>query len=209
MTVCTSALLDVLNTTGFCIVQLPTIQAYHALSRSLGKVVQTTEVRLQNGIRQYPYMPTEVPFHTDNPKMRYVAWYCIQQDDNSGATWLIDARKLIAQLSNADYATLQTLSIKMPSRDEHHPLLIHKPNPHIFYVSHLWGNLADTLNMPEKAALTNFNRLIEESRNTDAFLSFRLKPGEALILNNEFMLHGRGKIDPLSSRYLVRNYIQP
>lgn len=199
---------NAVSTDGYIVTKVNDLEEFKFLCESLGNVPQYTDVHLQEGKNQYTYIPDSVPFHTDNPKMQIVGWFCISQDAQFGESLLMDVRTILAQMTDEEKHLLANQMLKMPSRDELYPLLIQGLLPHIFYIPFYWLQAAQTMEIRVREAVLRFHRLVLAERAAGGFESIRLKPGEALFINNRFIIHGRDQIDQNSQRLLVRAYIE-
>ena len=62
-----------------------------ALASTFGKVLLTTDVRINTSVGTYLCGADAIPFHTDHPDAEIIMWYCIEQDQTDGSQLLCDA----------------------------------------------------------------------------------------------------------------------
>ena len=191
-----------ITSTGYVVVKNISREVFEKICKSIGEIVQSSDVKVSGG-DSYISSPLEVPFHTDNPKIPTVGWYCICQDDANGAILIVDGRNLIKSLSPESIRELGNMRVSLPNRDATYPALIAGNDEQIYYSPVRWGLFAKTATRPQIRAIREFEKLVSDA---DA-LEIKLRSGDALFINNKIMLHGRSSIPPDSNRHLIRNYM--
>ena len=161
------------------------------------------------------YQSTELGFHTDPPRTHLVggvdilAFYCVAQDPVDGASLLIDMGRIEEDFAPAEVDALGRIevaysTINPEGVDELHtrPLLSRRPDGlNLHYMP--WG-----LRRPGDPGLGRVLRTFESYLHDRPVISVRLRPGEALFLDNRRMLHGRGPLTPDSPRSLLRVHLR-
>jgi hypothetical protein len=203
---CFEAIQARLDECGFAVVKTESFANFHTLCSSLGRVSQTTEVRLKAGGTQYPHCADEVPFHTDHPHVPIVAWYCEQQDDHAGANLLVDSKEVVCGMLDAETAALTTIRLRVFHHTESHPLLTNDPY-RFYWLPVVIDEVLKSADSMQALAIASFRRELAERMKTQNVLSVRLQSGEALFVNNHRMLHGRRAIAQDSARFLTRVYV--
>lgn len=191
----------------YVVVNVENLSVFKSVCSVLGRVAQWTDVRvLEDGI-QYPNIPDAIPFHTDNPKMAIVGWFCVCQDSSGGENWLMPAKEIVEQLSADDRERLVRILLRTPSKNELYPLLREQPEFQVFYVPRIWLEAVDSLLPQDAGAIRRFHDAVLANRDARNYIAVRLAPGEALFINNRTLIHGRGALPKASQRHLVRAYI--
>mgnify|MGYP003628748827 FL=1 len=169
-----------------------------------GQVLLETEVRLRPSIDTYLCSPGEIAFHTDHPEADAVVWHCHIQDEEDGATLLIDGLAAYRALSATDQRELRRLCLDCPTISETRPSHGHPfvDGDAIFFAPWL---VPGQLDVRLQSALVGFQNLL--SAKSPWCREVRLAPGEALMIDNRRFLHGRRSIPPDSQRWLTRYWI--
>ncbi len=159
--------------------------------------------------------------HTDmalypNPP-EHIGMLCLSKDRQGGESLLADARDGIARLSDAERDALRTTDLRFPApaslRRSHGDTVnirvldaLGRADGDHEILRYRYG--IDQMDLPEpmRAALLSLRSSFERT-----LLRFPLIPGQAVIFNNEWMLHGRTEIvpdpgDATSKRHLIRMY---
>jgi hypothetical protein len=193
---------------GYSIIEHTSLEQFHTICACLGQIKQSLNVKLTDGKSQFPYIRDEIPFHTDNPTINIVAWFCVNQDETDGSSYLLDARKLLLNLSDTERDELSKLNLPAPNTGLPNPLLqTTNDQPHLFFIHRLWNEIAESNTSVVKNAILHFLNLVSDARETKKYEMIRLAPNQSLFINNYFMLHARAAISNHSKRFLVRNYI--
>jgi hypothetical protein len=206
-TIRTGAALDALATNGFVRLAVEhSDTAFVQLARELGDVIDDTPVRVVPGKRTYLASPGAIPLHTDYPDADLIAWRCESQDDDDGASLLLDGRDVVRALDAPTREALTRAMLPAMVRLGDEPL----PTPilsgtgdlaSIFYAPWL-----EPVGRPDAALepLRAFRRAVEQTQPT----AHRLAPGDVLLVDNHRVLHGRGRILERSARRLRRLWIR-
>lgn len=173
------------------------------LASGLGRVIHKTDVRLSDK-GTYLSSPTAVPFHTDHPDARYILWHCLHQDQDDGSTLLVDGLKIIRSMPAKFRATLSELMILCPPLGtlipDHIRPFYSPTEPRIFFAPWLIQKKTGIIS----EALDAFVNELNCPKN---IIAVRMNPGEALVIDNNRVLHGRDAIAPHSNRHLIRLWI--
>jgi hypothetical protein len=169
----------------------------------MGRVVQTTAVRLLPQASTYLSSPQALAAHTDHPWVDLILWKCVVQDQHDGTQVLLDGHAICAELGS-EIDALRSIRLPVPGLHDlkpsgAHPIL---GDDGLYWVP--WRN-PPQLSKAEAIAYKKFKRLTAE--NFDC-TGIRLQPGEMLLIDNRRMLHGRGALPSNSSRLLRRWWIK-
>lgn len=181
--------------------------SYLELASRLGRVVGEEMIALRPGAHAYVAMPDRVPLHTDHPGVRLIAWRCEQQDEEDGASLLLDTRPIVASLSERARQVLRQVELECPPLSGgpptlRHPVLVERPGSSDAIFCSPWLRSADPIPILQDA-LDDFRRRLSEAAER-AHLRVRLEVGEVLLIDNHRVLHGREAISPHSRRRLHR-----
>ncbi|MBO6938615.1 MAG: TauD/TfdA family dioxygenase [Deltaproteobacteria bacterium] len=172
--------------------------AYRGIADALGTVIDETDVRLRPAGRTCLTRPRMIPFHTDHPHAEIIGWHCMRQDPTDGASLLVDAQDALAMLSPEDREELSNVTMPalrwLGGEPDPTPLVDGRS---VFF--------APWLPVPEPASEV-VGRL-RVGLDGARVHRCRLRPGEALFVDNRRMLHGRGAISKGSARWLQRLWI--
>ena len=177
---------------------------FEAVGSRLGDILAKASVSLRPDVESYLCQPERIPFHTDHPDVAIVAWHCIAQDADDGASLLIDTWPLVRAF---EPERLMALPVDFPARrgstsPGRRPLLMQgEARPRVYYAP--WNVRLQGL-PPSQAATAAAWRLAVE---VAPVIRRRLEPGQALFIDNARVLHGRGAVDPRSGRCLRRLWL--
>jgi len=215
MNVSVSNIRSCIDTNGYIVAYVGNRQNYLEVCEQLGKITQTREVFLKpkemvEKYTGYSHLPDEVPFHTDYPLVNAVGLFCEEADNAGGENLLIDIRDILEELSPLEVAGLKSVQIPLPRSEEQFPLLTvdQDHSPHIYWLPAFVLTNLDKLESFQANAIRHFNQILSTRRSEKRYLSFKLKPGEAIWFNNFMMLHARDQLDISSKRFMVRAFIQ-
>lgn len=192
-----------LRETGWTVFDSPSPEATLASTCALdGPVILTTHVRPRPDAKGALATDLEMELHTDHPRARWIVWHCIRQSSEGGVSVLKDARAAFFRLSIPDQAELEVTTMGshkiFPGDKERYP------------VSRIYGDIYEWI------YYTPWLRREGANKALDAFAAalaetpevrIRLKPGQALAVDNTRMLHGRTAIGGDRDRHLVRHWI--
>jgi hypothetical protein len=204
--------LDQLETRGFVVIRAGTPERMTSALSSLGSVIQRERVALRPGAHAYLAKPGAVPLHTDHPDATWIAWFCEAQDERDGANVLLDAQPVIASLPETRRDSLRQTFLACPPVAGGPPTLAYRvldkaasaSGERLFCSPWLRARGADLV---QQSALDTLRDRLKEAAKTH-LIRVRLEPGEALIINNGRVLHGRDAIADDSRRVLLRAWIQ-
>ena len=205
----TNTVIAELEGRGYSVVDVPDTASFLQFSNSIGKVAQTADVHIDLNRKEYKYSAEAIPFHTDNPTLGVIGFYCVQNSAVGGENLLLDVRPLLSKMSDGMKSKLYLSHMKMPNGPGTHPLLSGTTEaPHIFYLPYFWGAEAYNAHPETSEAMLHFHQLVLEEHDAGRYVSIGLSPGQCLFLNNRFILHARGSIPRDSARHLVRALIE-
>lgn len=175
------------------------------LLKTLGKVIQITDVKVSPHAKGLVNTERGLGFHTDHHKAKYILWHCLEQTDKGGESILINAREVYAQLTDNQKDILRKVNLhehKVFEDDvESMPLVRMIENePHFYYSFWL---LEKEMKEEQKEAVQAFENALKNS----SFQEIKLQRNEVLIIDNQFILHGRKAILGSKNRYLKRYWI--
>lgn len=198
-----SAIDDDLKRNGFSVIDGLSHAEFCKLMESYGEIITASDIKINELSNRKFNDYKELDLHTDTPLAGLVAWYCVVQDNKAGESLFVDGKEILNEMSEEELCILNNTRIKYPvfkkTETRDHPIV--DENQAIYYTSWLkYTNYsAEQVN-----ALQCFESYIEHA----AIISVRLRPGQALILDNKRMLHGRGEISQNSKRYLYRLHVK-
>lgn len=172
---------------------------FSALLDSLGKVIWRTEVCRRPGSRALVTSLRALDFHTDHHRADYVAWRCLRGDRKGGGqSVLVSAEEAFGRLDGDTRKALARVELlehkAFPGDPDRFPLVSASGGRRKFYYS-FW--LADP-GMPAELheAMKRFRDAVAESAVTE----ISLREGDALVVDNGAVLHGRREIKDAERR---------
>jgi hypothetical protein len=215
-----------LKSAGFAHIKQPvSFETFESIATEMGTIELVSEIRIDDGhaqqlhqtrkvkTRPSPYQADALGFHSDNPRMDVLGWYCFEQDDNTGATLLIDTSDLPSYLAAEDLAGLCETnlwySVRSPESDEEQlfqiPLVIRKDTEcYVYYQPWLF---LDTYDAEQTRVLQSFSDYLAYKQRTQT-ISVKLERQQCLFIDNRRILHGRDAIAGNSRRHLRRFFIR-
>lgn len=122
---------------------LGSLSAYSDVANGLGRVLVRTTVELDPRRRTYVCSEDAVPFHTDHPAAKIVGWLCERQDEEDGASLLVDMREAAEAIGASQAKALSEVHLPCPrlleisnSPHEPRPILEMKDTESAFYYAH-------------------------------------------------------------------------
>lgn len=165
-------------------------------------VLRTRDVVVRPG-RALVTSARALDLHTDHHRADLVAWLCLAQTSQGGATRLADAAAAYASLSPAHRERLEAIRVFEPSvfpgDEKSHPLVERTPTGPRFYCS-FWFDAP--LAPSARAAFDAFQCAAHANVS-----EFRLAPSDLLVIDNRRILHGRTAIVGSRDRHLVRSWL--
>ncbi|MGH9763208.1 MAG: TauD/TfdA family dioxygenase [Blastocatellia bacterium] len=198
---------------------------YERLVREVGVVVSRSDIRLDpdrvrlqqttRKIKERPsaYRPEALSFHSDNPTVDLLSWYCVEQDKEDGAVLLLDTSDLIDNFSPSQLEELSAIRIWFSDRIQDTeeeklteiPILSRTASGYAVYYQP-WLFSQDMA--PETVSLLDeFAAYLRRKRDSE-LIRIQISPGECLFIDNHRMLHGRAALTENSKRHLVRCFIR-
>lgn len=143
-------------------------------------------------------------FHTDHHRASFIAWHCLVQTLEGGASRLADARAAFDELGPEQQRLLAEIRLFetsiFPGDASTHPLVELGGAVPRFYCS-FWSDAP--LDPDHAAAFEAFEAAIRRHQ----VANFRLTPGDVLVIDNRRILHGRSAITGSRDRHLVRHWL--
>lgn len=191
---------------GFALIRGDTDREPIEMIDSLGEVVDTTDVEVNE---ERPGMVTshrELDVHTDHGGVDYIVWICHSQAGNGGESLLVDGYEVLENLSASTREALEQVYLTehrvFPGDPARRPLLRHHDGaPRLYYSFWL---LEDELTDEARTAYNAFRNAVSNAPVT----KFKLQPGDVLVVDNTRVLHGRTAIEEDSDRCLKRYWIK-
>ena len=176
--------------------------AFPEALEQLGNIVEKTKVRQRSNVSTYLAGREAVPLHTDHPEANFVAWFCEVQDQQDGASVLVDGHSIInAMGTTAEH--LRDVELHVPPQLPRQKMNQAKVwNGSRLYYAPWWPVMSSNCN--GQYAFNMFKSLLAVGIG---HRRMRLKSGEALIVDNGRWLHGRDKLPENSNRFLQRYWI--
>lgn len=176
-----------------------------ALAELSATVLYTTEVVVREG-RALVTSDRALAFHTDHHRADLIAWLCLAQTTDGGASRLADASAAFASMTPEQQALLAGIRLfehsVFPGDVSTYPLVERTPRGPRFYFS-FWLDHSHPLRPAEKVALDAFEAAVRHHQ----VANFRLAPGDVLLIDNRRILHGRSAITGSRDRHLVRHWL--
>ena len=198
---------------------------FEAVCSLLGDVASRHDIRvdpererIQQATRQIKDRPSAyraeaLGFHSDNPRVAILAWYCVNQDDHGGESLLLDTADVPMSFTSEELAALSEVRLRYSLRflDTEEELFAYEPLLRrdaagwaVYYQPWLLGSV-DT---PAQAALmAKFADYVAGKRSRGDLIRIRLEPGESLFIDNHRILHGRGEVAQTGRRHLIRLFL--
>jgi alpha-ketoglutarate-dependent taurine dioxygenase len=175
-----------------------------------GEPVSQERIALREGAHAYVARPGPVPLHTDHPDSDLVAWWCEEQDEEDGATLLLDALPVVAALPERTRERLSQVQLACPPLaggppSESRPVLRDGEDGIALFCSP-WLRAVGA-DPDHQAALDELRRGLSTEARTRTRRR-RMARGDVLIVDNRRVLHGRGAIPPTSRRVLHRVWVR-
>jgi hypothetical protein len=153
------------------------------------------------------YRSDAIGFHSDNPNVGIIGWYCRRQDAGDGRSRLVDGYDVIEGFSRSDLDVLASIGVRWMMRHEGAERMYHEPmvswagaRPRFYYAPWL---VPSSLDAAQRGMLERFETALARCE-AERTLEIRLESGEALFIDNRRLLHARQAIGPESERHLVR-----
>jgi len=164
-----------------------------------------------NSARPSVYQSHAIPLHTDRPDERIIGWYCCEQDKEDGAIRMLDMQSVLNRLAPDILTGLRAVKLHFIRKAKGQETLVEEPLLRLcgdtFEVYYASWFLLNEYPAAQQAALEALQESIRQWE-AEALVTVRLQPGEALIINNKRMLHGRGAIGLNRKRQLLRVGVQ-
>lgn len=178
---------------------------FDELASTLGRTMLETPVRLTREARTYLSSPKPLPAHTDHPSVEHIAWHCLAQDDEDGASLLIDSKPILEAMGDQAEALSRVLlgcpPLKGLDPTGTWPLVTLSGSSRAVYYAPWQRPQVD--DDETQAAYREFRSRVEATTPH----AVRLEPGQALMIDNRRILHARGALKPDSRRELRRLWL--
>jgi alpha-ketoglutarate-dependent taurine dioxygenase len=172
------------------------------LINEFGPVMLRTDICPRANARGDVSTNLAMSFHTDHPRARWIAWYCVQQSSEGGESLLVDSGPLVSALTTDELRILRNTRARthqvFPGDDATHSILspVEGGTDQIYYAHWL---ISDDSSEPL--------RKLGDQIAKAAPVRIRLNAGELMIIDNARMLHGRTSISGDRCRLLRRYWI--
>lgn len=201
---------NALDTTGFYSIktEIP-FDRFKALSFGLGHITAVNSIKVERDTsnfkkRVYIDSDMEAPFHTDGLYTDYVAWYCIDPGYQSEETLLLDSRTIVAHFSEEEKNQLKNIPYYHLNAGPFPILRSETPLDFYFVPSQISPS---EKHGPNLQLLKKVFAVIDQV-SQESVIRIQYTQHHCLFINNKLLLHGRGKLDPTTSRHLKRLWIQ-
>ena len=198
-------LFNKLRDNGYVVIKGAGCTGSKLVADELGEVIHTTEVKVDRRSQSLVTSNRALDFHTDHSRADYVMWLCIRQASNGGETILADANAAFLRLSPREHRILSSIQLyehRVFSDDnESHALVTVTNNNRKFYYS-FWLVDKSNLRHSQKEALARFHANLTACQIAE----FKLKPDDALVVDNSWIFHGRRAIGD-EQRFLRRFWV--
>jgi hypothetical protein len=219
-------ILEALRTYGHAYVKQPlSFDDFKLISKSIGTIQLETDIKVDAALVQFQnqqrimdgrpstYQSQGLDFHSDNPRINVLAWYCREQDEVDGALYLIDTDSVAGFLTQAELEILTKTNVmysNLQSGADKEKELLKEPvltaigsGYHVYYQSWL---LRDKYTAEQVAALSRFSEYIKAMQKTSR-IRVRLEKSQSLFIDNRRTLHGRASLAPDTRRHLIRFFL--
>ncbi len=181
------------------------LDQYELIATSLGTVINRADVTVKANSKALTTSDKELGVHTDHHRAKVAGLFCVAQASEGGVTYLIDGRRVLSTLDDATVETLRTVKLRehrvFPDDPDEWTLLTGPiESPSIYYSFWL---VKEEMSDVQRTAVRLFHKAVMAADR----VSVRLEPGEALFFVNDWMLHGRTKIEGDKNRLLKRVWI--
>ncbi len=171
-----------------------------------GEIISETEVCVKDKSSKRLHTNLPMGLHSDHPDVEIVAWHCHISDEEGGALLLLDISKMISEFSLNEIENLKKITVRVPPLgdhpERHQGLLSILDQRNIFYYAD-WL-VQEPVSEYAQAALLKFERVISSSPEVK---SIHLQRGEAILVDNRRMLHGRSGFSTNSQRFIKRLWL--
>lgn len=192
-----------LEISGFKHLQDKTAKDVNLLCRSLGKILLEADVKINLTTKALVTSDNALDMHTDHSKAKYIVWHCLKQTSIGGYSLLLDAEKVLQELSKQEKQELEKIRLfehKIFDDDlESYPMLSKLNGKNKIYYSFWFINPQNKNNK----VFLKFKRIVDEMKKT----KIKLNKNDVLIIDNDRMLHGRTEILGDKNRHLKRFWI--
>lgn len=199
-------IIDQLENKGFVVFKSIDFDEFEKKLCDFSKISWITNIKFIENRTAFPFTTKDVKFHTDYPFADYIAWYCYKPCQNGGGTSLLkDIRKILPNLSSSEIEYLSSVKFWIGNFDESEyqiPFNLSSDTEEKYYFQpyrYKYSNFTTT----ESNIITEFEKLIDLSDT----VSIHLEAGDCLIINNNFMLHGRTRYTD-KERHLKRYMLE-
>lgn len=192
-----------LHADGFVVHQCVDYSDFSSLVTQLGRSIAVRQIKFDPSQRAQLASREAMSLHTDHPDADFVAWYCVSQSEKGGESTLLDFRRVERALDIAALGSLKDIRVRVPEGRfglrADRALLEHD---RVCYADWL---IEEPMSATLRAALHVLKAAISELTP----INIRLRPGNALIVDNRRVLHGRTGFSESGGhqRLLVRHWI--
>lgn len=201
-----SKLMTALSEKGYFHLTAQSSEQVVALTKKLGNVFYTTDVKIKSDSRALVTSAKAIDFHTDHHRAQWVLWHCLEQTDIGGESILMDATQAYKMLSDADKKILsQVMLLEHKIFGEGMDLcpLVQENNGILKFYYSFW--LVDkNMSQEKKRSVMAFRNSITAQN----IITIKLERSDVLIVDNHRILHGRRKIEGHQKRFLKRFWIE-
>lgn len=194
---------DFLNEFGFAHLTNQTENQLQEILNYLGETIMITDVIIKTESKGLVTTASEIDFHTDHHKAKYVVWYCYKQTDLGGESLLIDAEKIFLSLTKIEQENLQLVQLFehqiYPDDKKSYPFVEITENGNRQFHCSLVNDLDK-----ENLAFRNFQKIVNETNP----IKIKLKEKDILIIDNHRLFHGRTEIIGSKDRFLKRFWLK-
>lgn len=170
----------------------------------IGSTVAKTRIEVTENQRALLHSAEAMSLHTDHPVVDVIAWYCVRQCDEGGESLLLDFEQISARLPPQQLVQLRNVNVKVP----YVPALGPRSSVPLLSATGLYYAqwlIEDGASSASTAAVTAFQDALAQLSP----VRIRLAEGQALIVNNKRVMHGRARIiQRHSRRLLLRHWIR-
>ncbi len=194
---------------------LCTPRLYGELSKCMGEIIMVSDIEIKPNGRFAAFRSEKVLPHTDSADANIIGWYCVKQDNHTGASKITNIGNLEEHFSSHEIEFLMNYKASfLDDKDKTSSKIKGLSDSPLIYQhkESLKVNYAPWLDFTHKdqdfsRILNKFKSYIED-RIMNHTVSIRLKKNEIMFIDNGQVLHSREEISPCSERQLRRLWIK-
>ena len=171
------SLSDSLAEHGYALIASQTLENARQVLQQLGSIQEVSDVSVSSTSRKFINSTRAVPFHNEDPDIKWVAWFCEQPACDGGASLLLDGQILFEKLEPSRRCELNSI-VCNHRNDSNLPVVTGTGQ---------WYFIPWSFRTMKPAAIV----ALEETIAASHCYEIHLTKGETLLIDNHRMMHGR------------------